>query len=228
MAQSFQTGTVANNSPAFYQLSIRQPGFALAELSTYTFPLSPSQLSYAPNSLSSYTDTQGPAVNLGVTRVIDAYGMSPPMIVIDGTTGWDTHLTDGLILPGLQSMQLLQAFLARYTKLNQAQIQNGKSEMYTLEFYDYFSTKFWAVEPIGPQIIRQSADRPLLTYYRFRWAAYRALALPVLGEADALLQVFGTPPARAVINAASTIGALLTAYSPVGPAQIASKLVNAL
>ena len=216
VGQIFRTGTVANLSPCFYQLSIRQPGGFFSEFATYTFPLSPSALRTERNALSSYVDTQGPALTQGVTRVVDTYGLSPPIFTIEGTTGWDTHLTDGNFLPGMQSMQLLQAFLQRYASLNQGQRAAGNSDMYQLEFYDYFMSQFWVVEPVGPQIMRQDNARPLLSFYRFRWAAVKPVGLPLLGEADALLQVFGTPASRAVVNAASTVTAIIAAYSIAG------------
>ena len=215
MPQIYRTTTVGNDHPVLYQISIRQPGAYFAEFATYTFPLSPSQLRFDRFGASSFSDVQGPSNTDGVTRVVDRYGLTPPLISIEGTTGWDTHLVDGNFLPGLNSMQLLEAFLAKYAQLNQQQREQGSSQSYSLEFYDYFKSQFWAVEPVGPQSVRQVAERPQLCYYRFRWAAYRALSAPLLGTADALLQVFGTPAVQQVVNTASTVGALLAAYSPI-------------
>lgn len=215
-APIFRTVPVPASLPAIYQLSIRAPDQHFAELATFTFPLSPSSLRAERNSLSSWSETQGPASTQGVTRVVDTYGLAPPVFTIEGTTGWDRHLSDGYILTGLQSMQLLAKFLARYAELNQAQRLAGNASLYALEFYDYFSLNFWQVEPVGPQILRQSNDRPLLTYYRFRWAAVRAIGLPVLGTADALLNTFATPAQQAAVNAARTLGAAAVAYGPTG------------
>lgn len=222
--QNFRTSPAPNFSAALYQLSIRAPGFSLLDLATYTFPISPTSLRYAPSGMSSHADTQGPPSQNGVSRVMDVFGLSPPIILIEGTTGWDYHATDGSILTGLQSIQLLQQFLARYAQLNQAQRQAGVTDYYTLEFYDYFLGQFWVVEPEGPQIVRLAADRPALSYYRFRWAAVRSVSAPLLGELDALLSVFGTPAQAAAVNAATTVGALLVAYSPVGLVSAAASL----
>ena len=220
MPHTFRTLPVPDDQPCIYQLSIRAPGQAFAELSTYTFPLSPSSLRYERPALSSFSETQGPPSTQGVTRIVDTYGLAPPLITIDGTTGWDRHLSDGYILTGLQSMQLLQKFLARYAQLNQIQRQAGNPKLYALEFYDYFSLNFWQIEPVGPQIVRQSADRPLLGYYRLRWAAVKSVGIPITGEIDAMASVLATPAAQAVVNAASSVGALLSAYGPTGLASI--------
>jgi hypothetical protein len=213
--QRFITRPAGNVQPTLYQLSIRLPG-DLLPYATYTFPISPAHLRYERPSLSNWFDTQGPPSTDGVTRVVDTYGLAPPLILIEGTTGWDYHMIDGGLITGLQSVQYLRSLLAVYAQLNQQQRETGVSTLYTLEFYDYFSGQFWAVEPIGPQILRQAADRPELTYYRFRWAASRAVDAPLLGVADALLGVFATPAAAATINGAQTVAGMLAVYTPVG------------
>lgn len=225
MPHIFRTIPVPDDQPALYQLSIRAPSQAFAELATYTFPLSPSALRTERNSLSSFSETQGPPPQQGVNRIVDTYGLSPPVFTIEGTTGWDRHLSDGFILTGLQSLRLLDKFLARYAELNQTQRQAGNPELFALEFYDYFSLNFWQVEPIGPQIFRQSADRPLLTYYRFKWAAVRPVRLPVFGLIDAVANTLATPAQQAAINAARSLGAMLVAYAPTG---IVSDTLSAL
>ena len=173
MGQMFRTVPVGLGSvPALYQLSIRAPGQLFTELATYTFPITPSQLRMGRSSVSSFSDTQGPVSSQGVTRVMDTYGLAPPVYVIEGTTGYDRHMSDGFITTGLQSMQLLAKFLAQYATLNQTQRLAGNPRLYTLEFYDYYSNNYWVVEPVnGEQIFRQSNDRPTLIYYRFHWAA---------------------------------------------------------
>ena len=168
------------------------------------------------SSLSSFSDTRGPASSQGVTRVVDTYGLAPPVYTIEGTTGFDRHLSDGYVLTGLESMQLLAQFLAQYATLNRRQQQAGNSNTYALEFYDYVTDNFWVVEPVGPQVFRQGNDRPTLVYYRFRWAAVRPAGVPLLGLIDALAGTLGTSTAQAAINAASSLGGFLTAYGPAG------------
>ena len=219
MAQSFKTTPFVWDQPAFYQLSIRLPNAQFSELSTYTFPLSPQSIRATRNALSNTLDVQGTlgADNSGVKRLIDRYGLTAPTFIIEGTTGWDRHQTDGFLLGGIQSMQLLKSFIQKYSNLNEGKREAGDPNLYTLEFYDYFSLEFWVVEPVGPQIVRQGSDRPNLTYYRFQLAAQKPAGIPPEGGVDALLQVFGTPAAVAGVNAATTLGAITTAYSPTGP-----------
>jgi len=216
MPQMFRNKDVGQYQPALYQLSIRAPGEFFAELATYTFPLTPSALRTDRSSLSTFTDTQGNPSSQGVNRIMDTYGLAPPVFTIEGTTGWDRHSTDGYILTGLQSIQLLQQFLARYAELNQIQRQSGNPYLYALEFYDYFNEQFWQIEPVGPQGIRQSADRTKLVYYRFRWAAIQPVGVPILGTIDALATTISTPAATAAVAAARTLGAMLVAYGPTG------------
>ncbi len=212
----FLTSTVPTDRPALYQLSIRSPGPNSSEIATFTFPLSPSSLRASASAMSTYIDTQGPPTYQGVTRVVDRYGLAPPLFTIEGTTGWDRHLADGFVLPGLQSMNLLRAFLVNYETLNQQQLKQGISTLYTLEFYDFFTPQFWQIEPIGPQVVRISNDRPLLYYYRFYWAAIGPVGVPLAGELDAIASVLETPVAQAALGAVSTLNAVLTTYGPTG------------
>lgn len=219
MGQMFRTVPVPLGSvPVLYQLSIRSPGPGAVDIATYTFPLSPTQIRRDRSSLSTFTDVQGPPTTQGVTRVVDTYGLAPSVYTIEGTTGWDFHAADGYVLTGLQSIRLLMAFLAQYATLNQQQRASGNPRLFQLEFYDYFTQSFSQVEPIGPQVFRQSADKPTLMYYRLHWAVIAPAGIPLLGEADALAGLLGVPAAQAAINAAQSLGAFLFAFSPAGVA----------
>lgn len=217
LGQSFRVQTVPAILPALYQLSIRAPGGTFLDLATYTFPLSPSNLQYVPVGMSRTIDVQGSVAQDGVNRIVDVYGLAPPNIVIEGTTGWDRHQTDGYLLTGIESMQTLEAFLAKYAALNQVQRRAAKNQLYTLEFYDYYLSKFWVVEPIGPQRVRMSEERTRLAYYRFNWMAIKPAGLPALGIADAVLQVLNVPVLTAAAAAASTLTAITGLYNPSGP-----------
>jgi hypothetical protein len=213
----FSNITIPNNiRPCLYQLSIRSPGPHSAEYATYTFPLSPALLQADVNTLAMMADLKGPALTGGVTRNVDHYGIAPPVFRIEGTTGWDSHVTDGYILPGLQSLNLLQTFLVEYQVLNQQQLAQGNPQLYTLEFYDFFTPQFWQIEPIGPQGVRYANDKPLLGFYKFRWLAIAPVGAPTLGEIDAMAQVLNQPVAVAALGAASTLGAVLTVYTGTG------------
>lgn len=207
---------VGNRGIVLYQLSVRDPGQAFADLMTYTFPLSPSSVRSEPNSMSTFSDTQGSPLQSGVSRVMDTYGAAPPIITIEGTTGWDRHSTDGYVLTGLQSMLLLRNFLDQYVQLNQGQRTSGNPNLYALEFYDYFTSQFWQVEPIGPQIIRQTNDRPQLSFYRFRLAAIAPVRLTALNVADAMLHLLNVPILQAIGSAAQSVNTMLSVYGPAG------------
>lgn len=214
--QSFANYPNPNFQPCVYTVSIRSPGQLGTEYASYTFPLSPQMLRKEETALAAVYDTAGSPAQNGIARLIDQYGMTPVTYQIEGTTGWQRHGRDGFVLTGLQSVQVLQKFLTKYMALNAAQVARGLSDLYTLEFYDYFANDFWIVVPVGPQLFQIAADRPLLTYYKLRWVALKSVGAPILGRVDALAQVFGTPAVTAVINAATTINGLLGLYSPTG------------
>lgn len=218
LSPSFRPQPVPNNAPVLFQLSIRAPNSMFSEFATFTFPLSPSAVRYERSQLSTMMDVQGPAKSQGVTRIIDTYGQAPPIISIEGTTGWDRHAMDGYILTGLQSVQLLQQFISRYATMNQTQMKSGNASLYSLEWYDFFSNQFWVVEPIGPQAVSQDISRPMLTNYRFRFAASvpPGLLNVALHGVDALVSLTGNTAAQGALMAVQSVGAMAFAYAPTG------------
>jgi len=215
MTALFRTKPVANTQTVLYSLSLRAPVVTSLELSTYTFPLSPTALRTERSSLSSFSDTQGPSLSQGVTRVMDTYGLAPPIFTIEGTTGWDFHSADGYSLSGLESMQQLALFLATYADLNQTQKLLGTSYLYTLEFYDYFTSNFWQIEPIGPQIFHQDAQRPILTYYRFKWAATKPAGL-IPDLLDTVGNALTVAPSIASTNLSQSLTSTTSNYTAAG------------
>lgn len=205
--QRFSTAKIPDTQLALYTLTIRYPGASLAPYITYTFPISPSSLRKSPTAMSAIYDTAGSPQMRGVQRNVDVWGMSPPNYVLEGTTGWDRHQTDGLALTGLQSIQKLQALFNLYAELNQAQMAANNPNLYTLEFYDYFNEEFWQVEPIGEQEIRQSERAPKLQYYRLRFAGIRPVSAP---PPDTLVAdpVLGLFTASASVAAQVTLGGI--------------------
>jgi hypothetical protein len=213
----FRTADVPlNELMAIYQLSLRDPSSAYSEIATYSFPLTPTSIRYEPTELSSFADTQGSPVQKGVARVIDTFGQSPPVITIEGTTGHDRHSSDGYVLTGMQSIQLLGKFLDLYATNNQLRRQAGNPNLYALEWYDFYQTQFYQVQPIGPQIIRQSADRPLLVYYRLRWVALKPVRFPDIALVDVLLSNLSNPIPQVIVNAAQSVNTMLQVYGPTG------------
>jgi len=215
----FRTKTVAANQQCLYQIRLCAPVVSSVEISTYTFPLSPTSLRIERSGMSSFADTQAQGIlaplTQGVSRQMDTYGLAPPIFTIEGTTGWDEHSTDGYSLSGLQSMQQLAQFLATYADLNQVQRVAGIPYLFSLEFYDYFTSNFWVIEPVGPQIFQQDATRPLLVYYRFRWAA----TVPAGGVAQILDEIGDVLDAGSALASSSlgqSLGSTLSSYSPAG------------
>lgn len=214
--QSFRNYPVPNQLPALYTLSIRNPGYSAREYASYTFPLTPSMIRKDYNAMSRVYDVQGSPEQNGVQRLVDSYGLAPPIFTVEGTTGWQRHISDGFLLTGQESIRVLQTLLSRYASLNQTQVKSGNPELYTLEFYDYFSKQYWVVEPVGPQGFMQNRAQPLYTHFRFRWAAVQSVSAPIIGRISAALQVFGTPLERGIANAVTNLNGLMGLYSPTG------------
>lgn len=210
LQQSFSTLPQPNLQFATYSLSIRYPGIAAAPYLTYSFPLSPQSIRTESAVMSSVYDVAGPPSTNGVTRIVDQYGIAPPVISIEGTTGWDRHSMDYFQYTGLQSIQQLDKVIRTYIKLNQTVIAvGGSSQMYTLEFWDDFTGSYWQVEPIGEFGLKQSAQQPLLTYYSFRLAVVKKLSEPI----DAYLRSILSQVAALAMNATlSAIGPVISQY----------------
>jgi hypothetical protein len=198
--------------PAVYGIAIQRGALPYI---MFNFPLTPTSIRKEFPSMSNVYNVAGPSSQQGVQRVADLYGIAPPDYIIEGTTGWQRHLSDGYTLTGLEAIQTLESILKQYANLNALAAQQN-TQPYDLEFFDYFSNSFWAVVPVGPQGFYQDASKPLLTNYRFRLSATRPLDGPTvaLGEADALLQVFGTPAVQAAANAVTSIAGLANLYAP--------------
>lgn len=210
LQQQFTTFPVANLQFATYSLSIRAPGIAAAPYLTYAFPLSPQSIKREFTVLSSVYDVAGPPTSNGVTRIVDGYGKTSPVISIEGTTGWNRHSMDTFLRTGLQSIQQLEKVIQTYIQLNQTLVALGaSSSLYTLEFWDDFTASYYQVEPIGEQGFKQSAAQPLLTYYAFRLAVIKKLDEPI----DAFLRPILSQVASLAMRAVqSAIGPVLSRY----------------
>lgn len=184
VTQSFTTVPVTNTQLAMYALSIRQPGIGRAEFQTFTFPLSPENLRKEPSMMTTIFDVQGTPQTNGVQRMADQYGLAPPTFSIQGTTGWQRHSNDGYLFTGLQAIQTLEQMLVTYAQLNSALIAQQATDLYTMEFYDYFKQDFWQVEPVGPQGVQQNAARTLLSYYSFRLVGIQEVSMPLLDQLE--------------------------------------------
>lgn len=173
--QIFATRALSNSNTVYYTLAIIDPNSG-QPVQTYIFPLSPNNIVKEFTAMTNTYDVSGPAAQNGVTRIADVFGNTPPTFMIRGTTGWQYHSTDGYSYTGLDSIQLLQSALNQFAQLNAQQVASGSSDLYTLEFYDYFTNSFWQVVPMGPQRIEQTSDRPLLFEYTLRLVSIKDLS----------------------------------------------------
>lgn len=213
--QSFTTLPTPNKKTALYVISIRSPGQARASVKSVTLPISPSSIVKEYTALSTVYDVAGSPGQLGVSRNIDQYGNTPPTYILEGTTGWQRHASDGYAFTGMQAIAQLQTLLDQYAHLNQGIAQSGQASGYTLEFYDYFADEYWQVEPVGRQGISQDATRPLLFRYSFRWAAVHAVSNPPPPvTADPILAAFQIAAPTALSSLAVSIGSTLSSYAP--------------
>lgn len=211
-SQSFRTIPVANTQLALYTLVIRSPG-GYGLVAGYTFPISPANIRKEFNDLTNFYDVAGNPYMLGVNRIVDIYGQSPVTYTIEGTTGWKLHSSDGFGLTGLQSIQALESTIAQFVELNQTIISGGQqSNLYTLEFYDYFRNDYWQVVPCGPQMIRQSRARPLFVDYMFRLVGVQDLSSPI-ALFDPLASLFTELPATAGLNMITAGLGIATSYA---------------
>lgn len=185
--QVYQTIPITNKAIALYQLYISpvtagatavgagsSPG-ANPSPTSYIFPLSPESLQYSVINLSNYFETQGinPSVDNGVLRIIDQYGLTPPIISISGNTGFKYHSLDGFQWDGKQSVLQLEALLRTYATMVKTAASTGQT-IPGLYLNDSWKQQTWQVIPFGPQNFQMSNSRPLLTNYLVSFIATQA------------------------------------------------------
>lgn len=216
--QLYRTESVVNTRISLYTLSIFNPGGAKTPYQSYTFPLSPSNMRKEFSSMAAMYDTQGTSEHYGVERLVDQFGMSPPIFSLEGTTGWKKHLSDNFQFTGLESIKQIESMLYTFAKLNADQSQSRKKELYTMEFYDYFSGDYWEVVPIGPQAIRQDQRQPLLFYYNFRFAGLKSVSAPSYptNKTDPITQAFNLAINTVSQTVQNFIGGIESTYNSIG------------
>ena len=228
-AQVFRTIPTPVQQYALYRLSIHAPNRQKTPVEVFTFPLSPSSVRRTMTSMAAFYDTPGaPVSQFGVARIIDQYGMSPLTFVIEGTTGWQKHLTDGFHYTGLQAIRRIQTILEFFAYLNAGQAQAQKTDFYTMEFYDYFTREFYEVVPIGPQEIWQDKDRPILSFYRFTLVGLKPVsgpALPPGSTQDPIAAAFDSTVVTAQANFNTFMGGVNDLYSTAS--SVVSSVINA-
>ncbi len=212
VGQQFKTYPAPKLGQATYMLQIRSPQPASTVNTSYIFPLSPSSVRKDVTGLTTYYDVAGDNTNQGVQRIVDFYGITPCLYVLEGTTGWKWHATDGYQYTGLQSIQVIENLLAAWANLNQQQVANGNNGLYELWFFDFFRTQFWSVVPIGPQGIRQDERRPILVNYSFRLLGLYPLGAAVAQQTDSLASLLSQPAQNNAARLGSFIDNLGSQY----------------
>ncbi len=216
--QDYRTENVVNNRLALYTLSIIEPLNPHSSVFSVTFPLSPESIKKMFVAMSHVYDVQGQPFQGGVNRIVDQYGNSPVQYQIEGTTGWQRHSNDNFSFTGIQSLQQVEKLLGQFAILNQNQQQNGSANLYTMEFYDYFMQEFWQVVPVGPQIIRQDASSPILTYYNLNLMGIKPVNNPDpnLSPPNAIDQMLSLSASNAVHNIQGFSSKVSSAYQEIG------------
>lgn len=164
--------------------------------------------------MSQIYDVAGSPITGGVYREVDSYGVSPVTYVIEGTTGWQQHSTDGYQYTGLQSIQALEGLLYQYAQMNAAIAGTGLPPFF-LEFYDYFREDFWQVEPVGQQGTRMSRTRPLLVSYSFRLVGINNVSNPIVAALDEVALAFGINPLLAIGSLGAVASSITSNYGGV-------------
>lgn len=171
--QYFRPQPIPNLRQARYGLTIVGPNSQPVQ--SYIFPLSPRNVRRQYVAMGNYYDVAGTAQQNGVNRIVDLYGNSPLTFLIEGTTGFQLHNTDGGQTTGIDSILNLQKMLNTYASLNQTAQNNNQSALNTLEFSDFYLGSFWQVEPIGEQGFHQDAQQSLYVSYQFRLVGIKDL-----------------------------------------------------
>lgn len=215
--QYFFTVPFANNQAVLYKLSIiygQGPGLAGSPLGPglpgtsipdFIFPLTPNGVQKQSISLTNYYDVQGPAnvINNGVQRIIDIYGLTPPIITISGTTGFQFHSLDQYQWSGKASFANLVQYIQNYIQLAVAATTSSQAtNIPQLQFTDGYTGEVFNIVPLNQQLYSQDANRPIYQTYNLQFLASKTpLQNPIgLSQQDLLIQTFIL--ARALLNAA--------------------------
>lgn len=189
--QYFFTVPFANNQAVLYKLEIvSDPPITP---SSFIFPLTPNNVTKQVINLTNYYDVRGNANNYGVQRIIDQFGLTPPIITISGTTGFQFHSLDNYQWSGKSSFALLVHFIQTYAYLV-ASVTNSSqpSTMPAMLFTDGFTGETFNVVPIGQQSYAMDSARPIIQTYNIQFLAQSTIT-PIainISQLDSIAQVF--------------------------------------
>jgi hypothetical protein len=213
--QYFFSIPFANNQPVLYKLSIVANGVPGAILPDFIFPLTPNNIQKQSISLTNYYDVSGPAnsVNIGVQRIIDIYGLTPPILTISGTTGFQFHSLDQFQWSGKASFARLVQFIQTYIYAATAAATSEQvSNIPVLQFTDGYTGEVFNLIPLNQQIYSQDVSRPIYQTYNLQFLSTASVTqTPVgLAQQDIIIQAFIEARALQVAGLLSWWNSLLT------------------
>jgi hypothetical protein len=177
-SQYFFTIATPNNQSALYRLSLYNSPTQYVAIGNpipdqdYIFPLSPENLNKQQVALTNYYDIRGSATQYGVQRIVDNFGITPILLSITGTTGFQFHSNDGYLYTGRVSMFRLINIIQKYYQLLQQALNNGTTDpnqLPVLIWSEGFTGEVLQVVPIGPQGILMNNNRPIIQNYTLQF-----------------------------------------------------------
>jgi hypothetical protein len=195
--QYFFTVPFANNQPVMYMLELNPVGTTTSTTTgstdTFIFPLTPSNVTKQVINLTNYYDVQGNNTNYGVQRIIDQYGLTPPIITISGTTGFQFHSLDQYQWSGRSSFARLVSIIQAYASQVATAISSEQpSAMPILQFTDSYTAETYNVVPLNQQAYSMDVSRPIIQTYNLVFLA-QATQTPQsisLSQQDPIVQAF--------------------------------------
>lgn len=167
-SQYFFTVPFANNQLTLFELVILDPNTFQPIGEPYIFPLSPASINIQYTSMNNYFDVRGTAAQFGVQRIVDQYGIAPPVLTVNGTTGFQFHSLDGYKWSGRNSIQRLLQIINNFTQLVQQAITASQA-LPQLIWSDTYNQQIYSIVPYGPQGFSMDNSRPLYNNYALQF-----------------------------------------------------------
>lgn len=167
----FFTVPFPNNQAVLYKLEMKDKGNIIQ---TFIFPLTPNNINKQFINLTNYYDVASTdAGHLGVQRIVDNFGLTPPIITISGTTGFQFHSLDNYQWSGRSSFAQLVQFIQSYNFLVASNVESGQNAgpLPQLLFTDGFTNEIFDVVPFSTQSSGMEASRPLYQTYNLQFIA---------------------------------------------------------
>ena len=191
--QYFFTVPFANNQPVLYKLELIPGAGTSGSNDVFIFPLTPSKVTKTVMNLTNYYDVQGNNTNYGVQRIIDQYGLTPPVITISGTTGFQFHSLDQYQWSGRSSFARLVSIIQAYASQVATAVSSSQSTaLPTLQFTDSYTAETYTVVPLNQQVYNMDVSRPIYQTYDLQFLAQTTQTPQSisLSQQDPIVQAF--------------------------------------